>query len=60
MTVPSVYASIDLAALERVFRADPTSKEPIPLLQDRLRVLNESGKVMLEVLIKCLYMQVTD
>ncbi|KAG0202863.1 hypothetical protein BGX28_004739 [Mortierella sp. GBA30] len=49
ITTPAFFASEDQlpdAEIERIFRSD--TKEPIPLLQDRIRVIREAGKVLME------------
>ncbi|KAF9989813.1 hypothetical protein BGZ75_004815 [Mortierella antarctica] len=49
ITTPSFFASEKLlpdAEIVRIFRSD--TKEQIPLLQDRIRVIREAGKVLVE------------
>lgn len=45
-TTPSYYATVDLKTLKHVFRSDNGAE--VPLLEERLRVLNETGKVLMQ------------
>ena len=46
MTDPSYYATVTRDQLSEVFRSD--SNYPIPLLDERLDVINEAGKTLMK------------
>lgn len=46
ITSASYFATMTLDQVKNVFRSD--TEEPIPLIEERHRVLNESGTVLLE------------
>ncbi|XP_035829446.1 queuosine salvage protein isoform X2 [Aplysia californica] len=45
-TTASYYATVDLDTMKKIFRSD--NEFEIPMLEERVRVLNEAGKVLLE------------
>lgn len=50
ITTPAFFASEERLPdkeIERIFRSD--TKEQVPLLQDRIRVIREAGRVLVEV-----------
>ncbi|KAJ1679253.1 hypothetical protein EV182_002423 [Spiromyces aspiralis] len=47
ITDPKYYAGITSSALAYIFRQDE-GREPIPLLEDRVKVLREAGQVLLD------------
>lgn len=50
ITTPEFFASEDKlpdSEIERIFRSD--TKEQVPLLKERIRILREAGKVLVEV-----------
>lgn len=48
MTDASFMSSIDMKMAEHIFRADSTSIERIPLLEERVGILNQAGLVLME------------
>ena len=47
-TSPSYYSTVDEKTLKQIFRSDNDTE--IPLLEERVKVLNEAGKVLMEVM----------
>jgi hypothetical protein len=55
ITTPAFFASEERLPdkeIERIFRSD--TKEQVPLLQERIRVIREAGRVLVEVPLLCL------
>ena len=44
----SFYADITMTQLQKIFRSD--SDTPVPMLEKRLQVLHESGRILNEVI----------
>lgn len=58
ITTPAFFASEERLPdkeIERIFRSD--TKEQVPLLQDRIRVIREAGRVLVEVRLFCLWIR---
>lgn len=58
ITTPAFFASEERLPdkeIERIFRSD--TKEQVPLLQERIRVIREAGRVLVKVPLCCLWVR---
>lgn len=58
ITTPAFFASEEQLPdkeIERIFRSD--TKEQVPLLHDRIRVIREAGRVLVEVRLFCVWIK---
>ena len=51
ITSPAFYSKITLAQAGRIFRPDDTGMNPIPLLEERIRVMQKAGSILVNVVV---------
>jgi hypothetical protein len=49
VTDARVYATITLSEMERLFESDPPGISKIPLLKQRMEILHENGRILIQV-----------